>query len=802
MIHRIPAALFSLIVCFSIQHVHAQDALKYQKPPAVMEQLLLSPPTPSVSIDDAGKYLVLSERSSYPSIEDLAQPEMRIAGLRINPKTFGASRAAYTVNFKIKDIQTGKEVQVLGLPAKLKAGGPYWSPKQTAFSFTQTTNSGIDLYVVDVKTAMARKVNKTLLNMVVDGVHWENETTMWYTGVMKPASAAPAQPIAPSGPVIQQNLGKTAASRTYQDLIKNEYDASLFEFYATGKLIRNVNGVETVIGKPGIYTNLNLSPDEKYLMIERIEKPFSYLVPASGFASSTILLDKKGNEVKLLAKNPGSETVPTGFDNIQNIPARFNWRNDEPATVYWMQPLDSGLYKNKMEFHDEVLMLRAPFTSTPQTLVKTNYRFQRIVWGNATTALLYESVRRQQMQKVSVLNPETGAVEKLYEISSNDAYGDPGSPVTTKNNLGQQALSFVEGKKILLTSNGSSPKGDLPFLSVYDLLEKKNNIIWRSGDNLYESVVKVIDGDKKVFVTSKQSQSEPPNYYIRNLNKNNAVAITQFTDPQPALRKVGKEKIHYKRKDGIDLTATLYTPEGYQVGKDKPLPVFMWAYPREFKSGDDAAQVRGSQNTFTRLSWGSPVYWVTQGYAVMDATEFPIVGEGEKEPNDNFVDQLIWNAEAAINKVVEMKVGDRNRVSIGGHSYGAFMTANLLSHSRLFKAGIARSGAYNRTLTPFGFQNEERTYWQAPEVYNAMSPFSSADKVKDAMLLIHGEADNNPGTFPIQSERLYNAIKGHGGTVRYVQLPYEAHSYAAKENLLHMLWEMNEWLDKYVKNLK
>ncbi len=788
-----------LVSLLLTQASKAQDAVTYQTPPKAIADLALAAPTPSVSIDDKGQYMLLMERSPHPTIEELAQPELRIAGLRINPRNYGPSRASFVSNFKIKDLKTNKETQVKGLPANLKASTPTWSPQQTKFAFTNTTTNGIDLYVVNVQAATATKFNKSYLNMVLDDLSWEDENTIWYPATTKPASAAPPQPLAPKGPIVQQNLGKAAPSRTYQDLIRNPYDEALFEFYGTAQLVRNNNSVETKVGAPAIYRSISISPDKNYVLVRRINKPFSYLVPASSFASTYSILDKTGKELKVLAKNPSGETAPTGFDNIQNIPQRFAWRADQPSTIYWMQPLDSGMYANKMEYHDAVYTLTAPFTGTPKELLKTKYRFNGITWGNATTALVSEGLRRQQVMRVNKLNPSTGQMEPMLERSINDAYNNPGTPVTTKNQYGRQVLQVIDGNKLLMTSTGASPKGDLPFLAVFSMDDKKNNIIWRTEEGTYEPVVKVLDADKKIFVTSKETQEDAPNYYIRNLQNNTAVAITNFADPQPALRQVKKEKIKYKRQDGIDLTATLYTPAGYDAARDGRLPVLMWAYPREFKNADDAGQVRGSQNTFTRINYGSPVFWVTQGYAVMDATEFPIVGEGDVQPNDNFIDQLSWNAEAAINKIVDMGIGDRNRVAVGGHSYGAFMTANLLAHTNLFKAGLARSGAYNRTLTPFGFQNEERTYWQAPQIYNAMSPFSHADKIKTPILLIHGEADNNSGTFPIQSERLYNAIKGHGGTVRYVVLPFESHGYSAKENLLHMLWEQHQWLEKYVK---
>jgi dipeptidyl aminopeptidase/acylaminoacyl peptidase len=403
-------------------------------------------------------------------------------------------------------------------------------------------------------------------------------------------------------------------------------------------------------------------------------------------------------------------------------------------------------------------------------------------------------------------NPTSNAVTVLFERNQTDAYNSPGTPVTTKNKYGRDVILTTDGGTKILMNNttGSSPKGDLPFLAKFDIASKKNDIIWRCQEGYFEYVTDVLDANKLVLLTRKESQKEVPNYYIKNLVLKIAdVPLTQFKNPYPQLEGVTKQKIQYKRADGVDLTGDLYLPKGYNKEKDGPLPVFIWAYPREFNSAADAAQVRGSQNKFTLISSGGPLFFVTQGYAILDNAEMPIVAaSADKKPNDNFVQQLQLNAEAAINKLAEMGVGDKNRMAVGGHSYGAFMTANLLAHTNLFKAGLARSGAYNRTLTPFGFQNEERTYWQAPQLYYEMSPFSYADKIKTPILLIHGDSDDNQGTFPINSERLFNAIKGHGGVVRYVSLPFEAHGYRGKENLLHMLWEMNGWLDKYVKNAK
>jgi dipeptidyl aminopeptidase/acylaminoacyl peptidase len=794
-----------LLITFST--VYGQDAVSYQVPPKDIADLLLAKPTPAVRIDSKAEWMLLSERNSYPTVEELGQPENRIAGLRLNPNNFSPSRQAFVNNFTLKNIRTGKEYTVSGLPANLLAANATWSPSETKIAFTNTTGPKVDLYVIDVATQKAMKINKQPVNTVLGTAYtWVDDNTILYKATTQLAANAPKRPITPKGPTVQQSLGKTAPSPTFQDLIKSPYDEQLFEFYATSQLIQNKNGVETNIGKQGIISSFVLSPDKKYMLVRTIKKPFSYLVTAGGYPSTVSINDLTGKTVKVLAELPSTEGTPSGNDNTQNVQRGFDWRDDEAATITWAMPLDSGLIKKQVDYHDAVYSLSAPFTGEPKELFKTKLRYAGTTWGDASLALVQEVSRSKQMGRVSRYNTNTNTLETLYERNQTDAYNNPGTPVSTKNKFGRNVIQTTDnGTKILMNNTvGSSPKGDLPFLAKFDLATKKNEILWRSPEGTYEAVEDVIDADKLVLLTRRETQKDVPNYYIKNLVSRAAdKQLTNFSNPYPQLDGVSKEKVKYKRADGVDLTGDLYLPKGYNKDKDGPLPVVIWAYPREFNSAADAAQVRGSKDRFTTISWASPVFYVTQGYAVLDNAEMPIVSPGpDKKPNDNFIAQLQMNAEAAINKLAELGVGDRNRVAVGGHSYGAFMTANLLAHTNLFKAGIARSGAYNRTLTPFGFQNEDRTYWQAPQLYNEMSPFSYADKIKTPILLIHGEADDNTGTYPINSERLYAAIKGNGGTVRFVFLPYEAHSYRGKENLLHMLWEQEQWLDKYVKGSK
>jgi dipeptidyl aminopeptidase/acylaminoacyl peptidase len=779
----------------------------YQLPPKDIADLLLAKPTPLVSVDHKGEWLLILGRNSYPPVEELAQPEVRIAGLRFNPTNFSPSRQNFISDLSLKNLRTGAAYKIAGLPAPLNAGNFTWNPGENRIAFTNTTSRQVDLYVIDIGTQRCSKVNMTPLNTIL-GItgNWIDDKTLLYATRVAPAAAAPPKKPVPDGPAIQENLGKSAPSPTFEDLIKTPYDEALFAFYGQTQLVKNSGGAEIAVGRPGIFVDVTLSPDRNYLLLRTVHKPFSYLVTAGDFNATISIADIRGKLVKTIIDLPSAEGSPRGFDNVQNVPRDYNWRSDQPATVTWCVPLDSGMIRNKAEFHDAVYALPAPFTGSPVTLFQTKQRFRRVIWGNDSTALVYTGLRSRQSEEMLRFDPASGAMTLLDERHSTDAYSDPGNPVLTRNKYGLSVLQTVDnGSKLLLNNPvGSSPQGDLPFLAKFDLGSHHNDIVWRCEPGHYEYVAVVIDAEKLLVLTRKESHTDVPNYYLKTLGSPAADhPVTAFSNPYPQLDGVSRQKVSYKRADGVDLTGDLYLPKGYDAGKDGPLPVLIWAYPREFNSARDAAQVRGSKDRFTLISWGSPVFWVTQGYAVLDNAEMPIVStDTSKKPNDDFVHQLTMNAEAAIHQLAVMGVGDSNRVAVGGHSYGAFMTANLLAHTKLFRAGIARSGAYNRTLTPFGFQNEDRTFWEDPRLYYDMSPFMYADKITTPLLLIHGEMDDNSGTFPIQSERLYNAIKGNGGTVRYVVLPYEAHGYRGRENLLHMLYEQNAWLEKYVKNAR
>lgn len=780
-----------------------QDNPTYQRPPEEIAKLVEAPLTPFVNFSPDKQWMLLLDRSDYPTIEELSRPELRIAGLRINPENFGPSRGNYIIGIKAKRLTDGQEVEIKNLPSPLLLSGVSFSPDSKKIAFLQNNSARIELWLIDMATLTASKLTERKINNVLGGFVWLSDSQqLLFAGVPLNLKPLAEKTRVPSGPVVEENLGKKTPSRTYQDLLKNPYDEAAFSYYAQSDLIlKSISGAEKTVSPSAIHTGFAPSPDGKLILTEIIQLPYSYLVPAFYFPQQVSVIDMNGKQVKDIVKIPLLDYIPTGFNATQREPRQHNWRADKPATLYWAHAQDDGDPKVKADIRDKVYTWEYPFALSPKELVSLPLRYSRIVWGNDNTAWVFERWTSDRKERVYQINPATAAKKIVFNRNYEDGYNDPGNVITAQNEFGRSAMLINKDNSVYMSGAGSSPAGDMPFLDKLDLGSGKKTRLWQCQSPYYETFTVLLDAKKGTFVTSRESNSENPNYYQRVIGSTKSTAITSFLHPYPHIKDVKKEVLKYKRADGVELSADLYLPPGYKK-EQGPLPGLVWAYPREFKSAAVAGQVKGSPYTFTRLSWGGPIYWVMRGYAVLDNASMPIVGEGDSEPNDTYIQQLVASAQAVVDYGAALGVLDRERVGVGGHSYGAFMTANLLAHSDIFKAGIARSGAYNRTLTPFGFQAEERTYWEAPEIYYNMSPFSYADKLKEPILFIHGEADNNSGTFPIQTERFYNAIKGHGGTSRYVVLPYESHGYAAKESIMHTLWEMDAWLEKYVKNIK
>ncbi len=797
--------VLSILFFFSI--IKAQENYSYQKPPKEILELVDVRLPPRVLIDENRSYIVYLYRDSYKSISELSDPEIKLAGLRLNPNSNSRSRTNYYNNIMISKInQIGKGAkQVKGLPELHKLANIRWSPDQKKVAMTNTTKDGLELWYVDLESLRAEKLTGPKLNASLGDVitwHQDSKNIIAKFKVKNPPEILDNENMVPTGPIISSNDGKKAQNRTYQDLLKNEVDEKNFETLASSVLYKiSLKGKKKLLAKENLYYEIDFSPDGKFILISIIQKPFSYLVPYYRFPTKYVIYSSKGKELTVLHEVPLIEDLPKGFMAVRTGPRNFSWRSDMPSSLIFVEALDDGNPKMDIKYRDEVFEVTYPFKQNKSSLLKTINRFYSIDWCNDTLAVGYDYWWNTRNTKAYMFNPSNKNKEPEIIIDRNyqDRYNDPGSFVKTRNSYGKSLLAINE-QNLYLMGDGLRDDGQFPFIDQMNLKSLKKVRLYESTyKDKMEDLID-FDVDAKMILTRIESATEYPNYFFRDLKANDIKRITSFDNPFSSIMEVSKEVIEYKRSDGIDLSATLYLPKGYDINKKQRLPMIMWAYPREFKDSNSASQVTQNKNEFTFPFWGSPIYWLTRGYIVLDDVSFPIIGEGDYQPNDNFRKQLVDNATAAINKVHDLGYIDKEKVAIGGHSYGAFMVANLLSHSNLFAAGIARSGAYNRTLTPFGFQSEERNYWEAPDIYNSMSPFMHAEKVKTPLLLIHGEEDNNSGTYPLQSERYFNALKGLGATTRLVMLPKESHSYRAKESIMHMLWEQDRWLEKHVKN--
>ncbi len=776
--------------------VPASPASGYLVPPQAIVDILDAPPLPTASISPTRQTVALLERASMPTIAEIAEPMLRLAGLRINPRTNGPHMPARLRGITLKPVDGGKDVKVT-VPANPALTWLGFSPDGKRLAFTQTRDAGVELWVADATTGLAKALSAATLNAAWgEPCAWNADgATLLCRFIVPSRGPVPAPPLVPTGPNIQENHGKGAPVPTYPDLLRSAHDERLFTYYASSLLaiVDAATGARTPLGRAGLYETASLSPSGEYALVTRLKEPFSRVVEAGDFAKDVEVWNRRGTVVRTIADLPVADTVPN--EGVLPGPRQYAWQANVPATLVWAEALDEGNPKNQVPHRDKLLTLTAPFTGTPSELLRTEYRFRAIDWTERGIALVTEYDRAKRWTRTWVLDAPGAQPRKLWDRSAEDAYANPGRPLVRPG--GGPDVIGQQGDTIFVAGAGASPEGERPFLDRVDLKTLATERLFRSDTRSYESVVGLLAETGTSILTRYETAKDAPNFYVRALPGSDKRALTAFADPAPQLAGIQKQLLTYTRKDGVQLSATLYLPPGYKPGTR--LPMLFWAYPREFTDPKAASQVTGSANRFTTITGPSHLLFLTQGYAVLDNPTMPIVGPGETA-NDTYVDQLVASAQAAVDTVVTLGVADPDRLVIAGHSYGAFMTANLLAHSDLFRAGIARSGAYNRTLTPFGFQNESRTFWEAAPIYASMSPFWFANRITEPILLIHGEADDNTGTFPVQSERFYLALKGHGATVRYVTLPFEAHGYSARESVLHTVAEMLNWADTHAKH--
>lgn len=777
------------------------SAQGYRKPPKAILDVMTAPRTPSVVLSPAKTHILLTDTVANPTIADLARPMLRLAGLRIDPASNGPHLTSYVTGVSIKALPNGADTPV-ALPAGVRISDTAWSADGKWIAAANATDSGTELWMIETATAKARKVAGAKLNSALGNsiAFMADNRTLLAALVPEGRGPVPQAAVAKIEPKMQESLGTAGATWTFQDMLSSPRDEQLFEYYGTRQmaLIDIASSKITPIGKPGLHYGFQPSPGGQHVLVTTAHKPYSYLLPYTMFAREVEVWDRTGATVHKVASLPLAEKVP--IEGVPVGPRMAQWRPNEAATVVWVEAMDGGNPKEKVPHRDRVLMLQLGSKSEPVEIAKTEHRAQgagffnpAMQWLEDGRLLVSDYERMRRWTRTFLIEPGKPGQKEIFSRNSQDRYKDPGAMVTQLRGGGSRVVA-VERGSVLLKGDGATAQGDIPFVDRLNLETLKTERIFQSDPEKFQELVGTLPGG--ALLIRSESPTEPPNYFIRD-GAGKMTAVTNFPDPTPQLRQIKKQLVTYKRADGVPLSFTLYTPPGYQPGT--PLPTLVWAYPLEYNDAYTAGQVTGSTKRFSRMLGASHLYALLAGYAVLDGATMPVIGDPETM-NNTYIEQIVSSAKAAIDKAVEMGVTDRDRVAAMGHSYGGFMTANLLAHSDLFRAGVARSGAYNRTLTPFGFQSERRTLWEAPETYLRMSPFMHANKIKEPILLIHGEADNNTGTYPIQSERLYQAIRGNGGTVRLVMLPHEAHGYSAQESIEHAVAETIGWLDKYVKN--
>lgn len=812
----------SLASAASLSSKLVEGASGYNLPPKNILDVMMAPSAPQPDMSPTYDNILLVSVQDYPPMSRVATPFLRLAGVRVEPKNHSKhdSPGGYGLIPCVNKLELVRTANGAQISIELPPGGcpckPMWAADGKQFAFANVTADLVELWIGNAQTGEAHRVPGVQLNpMFGNEMKWmPDQKTLLVKLVPKDIGNPPPEPTVPVGPSIQETAGEKGQSSTYEarDTLSNKHDEDMFDYFANSQLalINTSTAAITLIGKTANYDELEPAPDGKHVLTTAIHKPYSYITTYERFPREVEVWDvSQPSQIQShnIASLPLADRVP--IHGVPVGPREFAWRATEPATLIWAEALDGGDWNVKVPERDKVMLSKAPFNSPPVEIKRTEQRFVGFFWGEQPSVSIFQEYDNNRHWRrnfiFNVDDPETKP-RLLWDLSTDEKYANPGIPVMRQLANGAEVMR-QDGDAIFLSGVGSSPDGDRPFFDRLDLKTLKSQRLFRCGKDSFERFLSFIGPDTQSFLTWHQSPTDPPNAYVRTLGKSvdapageavfssTSIALTHLPDPTPEVRAIKKRLVKYKREDGLDLSFTLYTPPGYKEGTR--VPTILYAYPLDYADASTAGQVTGSQETFTRLR--NYRLLLLAGYAIIDNAAFPIIGD-PKKAYDKYMDQLVGDAKAAVDEAVRLGVADPDRIGVTGHSHGALMTANLVAHSDLFRAGVATSGSYNKTLTAFGFQSERRSVWEAPDVYQKVSPFFFADKLKRPLLIMHGAEDANPGTTPLQALMLYEAIRGNGGTVRLVMLPHEPHWYTALESNEQLVYEMLRWFDKYVKN--
>ena len=783
-------------------NLFASDSV-YQLPCERIVEIFDRPLHPLVSVLHGQDKMMSYDLSIYIPLEWLAQEVVHYGEINIYSRSRSRPRVNFHSGIHVVDIssatkgleETSFHSTRLDLPKNSAFGGGMPSFSGHALFTIEYLYDRMVLWHVDTSTYETRVLLDGGLTQVTNSVaSWFPDNVNLLVSLIpenmeKPELASNV----PTGPIIRETTGRESRIITRPNLIQDSHEEALFEYYATTQLgvLNTITGELRRIGSPGVITSTLVSPNSRFVLVHEHIKPFSKTVAYWHFPSRWYVYDLVENREIELVRHP--QAVPQ-FGRVQTGKRWFSWHPLMDASLIYVEALDGGESNAPATYRDDIRLLNHPFRGNGRRLFRTAQRLQEISFIDRDTYILSEFEWRTNTTITTLVNSRN----RRHQISRRHIraiYDSPGSPVTYTTNRGQ-TLVLRQGNYIFFIGDGVSRDSRVPFVDKLNVNTFVRQRIVEFDEEDFVQILDFYNNNPERLLILRQNRTTPNNMFLVNLADNTEIALTQIVDNVPELTNLPTRVIRYMREDGVQLSGLLYLPANFD-GSER-IPLLMSAYPREFIDAATASQIVNQDNRFVRPFGSSNLYMCLDNVAVLVNAAFPIIGDTETA-NNTFIEQSIMNARAAIDYLYEEGIIDRDKVVISGHSYGAFMVLNMLAHSDLFAGGIAQNGAYNRTLTPFGFQSERRSLWQARDTYINLSPFLFANQIQAPLLLIHSTEDTNPGTFPLQSRRLFEALEGLGKTARYVQLPLEGHNYRARETHLHLLWEYQKFFDDFIR---
>jgi dienelactone hydrolase len=783
-------------------------------------------------------HVMIPVREDFSSLELMMQKTYRLGMLEICPNV---NREWRLSTYGIKGLKifsiAQKKSWVVQLPKNILISDMVWSPDGKKIAFLSHLRQGSQVWITDVESGKVEAIHEAFVMATLTGrrryrrdvisspsqmLQWTPNGSVITLVVPENRGAEPKRDPIPDSPIIRHTREKATPTPTYPFLLRTSYDRELFRYYTTAQLAELVPGKPLrAIGDPAMYMNVSLSPDGLYILAEKLTEPFSFIVSYSDFPRDLVVMDMDGEILSSIRRIPLQEVAARRDRNgpLDDLPRDVAWRPDGKGLSFlWRVPkTEEGKSKdeeekdknnNGLERKDRLMLLSPPFDlDRAEVIVSSQKKFEEISYGvDGRYAFAKISGRGEDFEKgTDIVAYDLGKtppkrIVLLKDIEEENPLEMPGNILRTMSGNGViSALTSSDGGAIYLQGEGYRKDFiNRPFIDRIEIETGKKERIFESAADMYERPLVALDGDLKAIVVSRESRTVFPDSWLWK-EGGSVMRLTSNRNPFPEFADCKREDFVFERRDGLEIRGHISLPVGYQSGEK--VPAVFWTYPREygsFKEYERAALRRHNLNAFLQLSTrNASDIWLSQGYAVV-VPDIPIIGEDE-DYNNNYITHLVDSMYAAIRKVDELGNVDVDHLGHGGHSYGAFATANILARTPFFKAGIAGDGAYNRTLTPMTFQSERRFIWEAQDVYLEMSPFFQADHIDTPLLMYHGAVDNNTGTFLIQSERLIQALTGLGKNAVLYIYPFESHGPRCKETYMDMWARWLSFFDIYVK---